>query len=205
MSGGDVPSPIDFHDLAQAKAWETDTIARRPYRSAFFRAFAETLNTQFREPFSVLELGSGPGHLAQAILSNCSVEKYAALDFSDAMHALARERLHPFLAKVEFVTRDFRDADWPSRLGPFNAIVTMQAAHEVRHVRHLTLLLSRARSCLAEDGTLLFCDHYLKPETGNPALYIPRDAQSAALQAAGFSTVLRLLDEGGMALYSARA
>src|SRR5437764_262326 len=103
MGDFDVPSPIDFHDPAQAKSWEQNTIVRRPWRPEFFQAFASELNSRFSQPFSVLELGSGPGHLAQQILSACQVARYCALDFSDAMHALACERLGPFAAKVEFV------------------------------------------------------------------------------------------------------
>ena len=206
MSGNDddVPTPIDFHDMAQTRAWEADTIQRRPWRPKFFQAFAAALNANFTWPIAVLELGSGPGHLAEAILSNCNIEKYTALDFSDAMHAIARERLSPFLNKTKFVTRDFRDADWPNGLGQFDAVLTHQAAHETRHVRRLHDLLNRARTCLKPDGLLLYCDHYLKPETGNAALYLSRDQQVPALEAAGFSNVTLLLDEGGMALYDAR-
>lgn len=198
----DVPTPIDFHDMTQARAWEANTIARRPWRPKFFQTFADALNTHFTRPITVLELGSGPGHLAEAILSNCAIEKYTALDFSEAMHAIARERLAPFLDKTEFVSRDFRDADWPKGLGQFDAVVTHQAAHETRHVRRLNDLLTRARTCLNKDGVLLYCDHYQKPETPNPALYLARDQQIPALEAAGFSGITLLLDEGGMALYA---
>jgi hypothetical protein len=41
MPDDDVPSPIDFHDPVQARAWVEDTVKRRPYRPRFFAAFAE--------------------------------------------------------------------------------------------------------------------------------------------------------------------
>lgn len=63
MSDDDVPSPIDFRDPAQAKAWEATTMARRPYRTQFFAGFVAAICDQFSQSVSLLELGSGPGHL----------------------------------------------------------------------------------------------------------------------------------------------
>jgi hypothetical protein len=54
------------------------------------------------------------------------------------MHDLARERLGALAKKVEFVELDFRAADWPKGLGLFDCVITMQAAHETRHKRHLS-------------------------------------------------------------------
>lgn len=203
MGDLDVPTPIDFHDPEQAKAWEQDTISRRPWRPEFFQAFAAELNVHFERPFSVLELGSGPGHLAKQILSACPIARYCALDFSEAMHARAREHLGPLAKKVEFVTRDFRFPEWTDGLDPFDAIVTMQAAHEVRHKRHLPKLLTLVRAVIAPEGTLLYCDHYAEGGQ-NPDLMVKRDEQPLALEHAAFTDIRRLLDKGGMALYAAR-
>jgi len=60
-----VPSPIDFADVAQARAWVADTVRRRPGRLQFGPAFAAALNACFNT-IRVVELGSG--HLADAIL-----------------------------------------------------------------------------------------------------------------------------------------
>ena len=224
----DVPSPIDFHDPVQARAWETDTIARKPWRPEFFAAFAAALKNNFvnfpsppggegRAPalaqqgrtrvpgegqISVLELGSGPGHLARVILSDCPEATYCALDFSETMHGLARERLGSLAARVQFIARDFRKPDWRQGLGPFDAVVTMQAAHELRHKRHLPKLLSRIINVLTPGGVFLYCDHYAEGGR-NPDLMLTRDNQPRALEQAGFSDVRRMLDKVGMALYSA--
>lgn len=65
-------------------------------------------------------------------------------------------------------------------LGPFDAIVTMQAAHETRHQRHLVPLLERARTVLVQGGVLLYADHYLTPETRLPSLTPARADQPLA-------------------------
>jgi hypothetical protein len=75
MSDDDVPSPVDFRDPAQAKAWEATTMARRPYRTQFFGAFVAAICDQFSQSVSLLELGSGPGHLAEHILRHCDVSR----------------------------------------------------------------------------------------------------------------------------------
>ena len=198
----DVPSPIDFHDLVQARAWEADTIRRRPWRPRFFAAFAHALNEAFGAAPDILELGSGPGHLAEHVLQHCNVRRYTALDFSEAMHGLARERLAANAHKVVFITRDFRHADCLRGLGAFDAVLTMQAAHETRHKNHLPPFLDRLYAVLRSRGLILYCDHYAeKNGDKNGALYVERDEQPLALTAAGFTDVQRLHEEGGMALY----
>jgi SAM-dependent methyltransferase len=198
----DVPSPIDFHDPVQARAWEADTVERRPWRPQFFAAFASVLQARFNRPITVLELGSGPGHLAEHLLTQCAIDGYVALDFSAAMHEIARERLSLFLDKVEFAVRDFRQADWGEGLGQFDAVVTLQAAHETRHIRHLPGFLSRAQQRLAPGGLFLYCDHYLGV-LSNADLYLAAEEQPLALAAVGFHNVQKRLDIGGMALFSA--
>ena len=198
-SDDDVPIRVDFRDAETARAWIEDTRIRRPYRPRFFAAFCAALAT--RRQLRILELGSGPGQLAREILVHCDVHAYVALDFSTAMHELAAEHLGELANRVTFVTRDFRDAAWPTGLGTFDAVVTLQAAHETRHARHLVPLLSRARTLLAAGGVLLYADHYLTPETKLPALFAARADQPRALERAGFVDVHLRHDEGAMALW----
>ena len=99
------------------------------------------------------------------------------------------------------MTRDFREPVWPDDLGTFDAIVTLQAAHETRHKRHLVPLLERARTVVAHGGVLLYADHYLTPETKLPALAPERADQPLALERAGFVDVQLHYEEGTMALW----
>lgn len=88
---GDVPIRVDFRDPATARTWIEDTRIKRPYRPRFFAAFCAALAS--RPKLRILELGSGPGHLAREILVHCDVHIYVALDFSPAMHEIAAEHL----------------------------------------------------------------------------------------------------------------
>ncbi len=116
------------------------------------------------------------------------------------MHELARQHIGPAADRVTFEIRDFRTRGWPAYLGPVDAILTMQAAHEVRHKDHLPALLRQLRALIAPRGLLLFCDHYAEPGK-NPALFPTLEDQPRLLAEAGFSTVTPLLDQGSMTLY----
>ena len=198
-SDDDVPIRVDFRDAATARAWIEETRIKRPYRPRFFAAFCAALAPRPR--LRILELGSGPGQLAREILRHCDVRTYVALDFSPAMHAIAAEHLGELASRVTFVTRDFREPTWADDLGTFDAVVTLQAAHETRHKRHLVPLLARARTVLAPGGVVLYADHYLTPETKLPALSPARDEQPLALERAGFVDVELRHEEGNMALW----
>jgi SAM-dependent methyltransferase len=195
----DLPIRVDFRDPATARTWVEETRIKRPFRPHFFAAFCAALAG--RPKLRILELGSGPGQLAREILVHCDVATYIALDFSPAMHAIAAEHLGELARGVAFVTRDFREPSWPSGLGPFDAVVTLQAAHETRHKRHLVALLERARTVLSPGGVVLYADHYLTPESKLPGLAPAREDQPRALERAGFVDVQLRHEEGNIALW----
>jgi cyclopropane fatty-acyl-phospholipid synthase-like methyltransferase len=72
---------------------------------------------------------------------------YVALDFSAAMHQLAAARLGSATGLVQFIERSFREEGWTCGLEQFDAIVTNQAVHELRHKRHAARLHAQARAC----------------------------------------------------------
>lgn|GEM_PF-302570 len=201
----DVPSPINFHNLAEAEEWVINTKKKRPYRHDFFIAFAQEINANFKNPVTILEIGSGPGHLARHILENCNVKKYMLLDFSAPMNEIARNHLGNFANRATFLKRNFKAPDWYKNLEKVDIVVTLQAVHEVRHKKHIGNLFKQLRHVLREDGMLLYSDHYYTEDNRNkhPELYLTLDEQSAILTKSGFHDVELLLDKGEMALYRA--
>ncbi len=197
----DVPSPIDLRLMSDARPWAAAALGKRPVRPEFFDAFAREIGV---DGARVLELGSGPGFLAGHLLHALPSLAYTALDFSPAMHELAAERLGERAARVRFVERSFREADWVDGLGPFDAIVTHQAVHEVRHKDHVPALHAQARALLAPGGKYLVCDHYLGGDgLSNEQLYMTVDQQREALLGAGFASVEAVLVKGGLVLHRA--
>jgi SAM-dependent methyltransferase len=198
----DVPSPIDLRLMSDARPWAETALARRPVRPEFFDTFAREIG---RADARVLELGSGPGFLADHLLRLLPDLRYVALDFSPAMHQLAAERLGERAPRVTFVERSFREPAWVDGLGPFDVVVTHQAVHELRHKDYATTLHAQVRPLLAAGGRYLVCDHFLgEGGLSNAQLYMTVDEQRDALLRAGFANVEPVLVKGGLALHRAQ-
>ncbi|MES1196721.1 MAG: hypothetical protein ABUL58_07240, partial [Steroidobacter sp.] len=75
----DVPSPIDLKDMTDARDWAAQAMKRRPYRTTFFNEIRNQLEQLKAQ--TILELGPGPGFLAERILSLRSGIQYTAFDF----------------------------------------------------------------------------------------------------------------------------
>lgn len=178
----DVPSPIDLRDPETARAWAEKADRTRPWR----QRIREVIAVEIAGAQRVLELGSGPGQLAQCVLAR--EVSYTCLDFSPAMHELARERCGD---RASYVVGDFKQPGWSHGLGEFDAVITMQAVHELRHKRHAAALY---REVCDIAPLLVVCDHepMLTAKTRfTPdqlrALNATCDEQHAFLRAAGFA------------------
>ncbi|MDK2124354.1 class I SAM-dependent methyltransferase [Parachitinimonas caeni] len=180
-------------------------MTKRPWRVEFFAAFASIIESSSSSDSSrVLELGSGPAFLAEHLLRSNSQLSYVALDFSAAMHELARLRLGAMAERVVFIERSFREPTWFNGLGQFDFVVTNQAVHELRHKQYAPALHRQVKSVLAPGGSYLVCDHIVGDGgMSNDQLYMTVDEQKQALLAAGFCRVDQVLLKGGLVLHCA--
>ena len=90
----DLPYGENFHDEGEAAAWAEAAAQKRPWRPMIFDHFAAAVMGAKVPGPRILELGSGPGFLAEHVLDRCgSVSRYTLLDFSEAMLAQSRRRL----------------------------------------------------------------------------------------------------------------
>lgn len=196
----DVPSPIDLRRMADAQQWAESALSKRPWRTEFFAAFARIIGNTFGG--RVLELGSGPGFLAEHLLRSNTRMHYVALDFSPAMHELAAQRLGDLAGRVQFVERSFREPAWPEGLGQFDFVVTNQAVHELRHKRHASRLHAQVKQVLGAGGAYLVCDHFVgEGGMSNDQLYLSVAEQRQALLDAGFDRAEQVLLKGGLVLH----
>jgi SAM-dependent methyltransferase len=196
MVTDDVHSRIDLRNPHTARQWSYTADDARPYRADVRACIADQVAGAPR----ILELGCGPGMLADAILERAPLAAYTLLDFSAPMLAMARRRVGSF-PFTTFALADFLDPSWPEGLGIFDAVVTMQAVHELRHKRRAALLYQQAHALLAAGGTLVVCDH--APPDDKP-LHATVDEQHAALASAGFADVTTISTSGTLYVISAR-
>lgn len=203
----DVPPGVDFLDDAQTDAWVLACEIDKPWRVPVRERFVE-LATELPAGARVLEVGSGPGLLAEAILDRCQdIESYTLLDFSPRMLELSRERLFRF-PKASFVEGDFKSRNWSAVLsGKFTAILAMQSVHEVRHKRHVPGLYREFAELLVPGGILAVCDGKprLPLSLAHSCLYMTPEEQLAAFASAGFPDTRVVLEFGTHVLVTGRA
>lgn len=190
----DVPTTWDFRVPRIAVTWAHDSDLKKPQRPEVRARIAERVaagrigelgaNPGPGAP-RILELGCGPGYLAEAILDEVPFAAYTLLDFSTTFLAMARRQAgsYPY---TDFVLADFVEPAWSEGLGTFDAIVTMQAVHELRHKRRAPMLYAQVRELLAPGGVLIVCDG--EPSNDGP-LAMTVAEQQAALASAGFTDI----------------
>jgi ubiquinone/menaquinone biosynthesis C-methylase UbiE len=201
MEPSDVPSKIDLRLPDDAKAWADSALTKRPWRQEFFKAFIDELISLKHSGLTILELGSGPGFLAEQILKAIPNIRYSLLDFSEPMHLLARERLNNYLPQLNFILKDFKRENWIENLGKYDVIVTNQAVHELRHKRYAIEFHKSVKSLLQNQGVYLVCDHYFGDDgMTNNQMYMIVEEQFNALSTAGFSNVKCVLQKNGLVL-----
>lgn len=202
MNETDVPSRIDLKKMRDAQEWERNAM-QRPYRLDLFGAFLKELSKLNRDSIRVLELGSGPGFLAEYLLTNLPTLQISLLDNSLAMHELAKKRLSKHLQSVRFIECDFKQQNWNDKLGDFDAVITLQAVHELRHKQYATDFHKQVSPLLGNHGVYLFCDHYFGLDAmQNNQLYMSHTEQGQSLEMSGFS-YNEILNKGGRVLYNA--
>lgn len=203
MSDQDVPSPINLRDPRDAQEWER-TAQERPGRSEIFQAFGRELLELGKSDLAILDLGSGPGFLAAYLLDAVPGARLTLLDFSASMHTLARARLGQRATRADFVERSFSESGWCHGIGPFDAVITNQAVHELRHKRYASQLHAAVKEVLKLGGTYLVCDHYFGAGgLQSDELYMTVDEQRNALFTAGFSEVRQVAAAGSLVMHRA--
>ena len=145
----DVPSPIDLRLYTDALEWQEQANVKRPWRKDFFDYYVSLINQKI-DQCDVLELGSGPGFLAQHLLSKLPNIEYTAFDFSEALHQLAQDKLTASeRARAKYIVGSFKEADWQMALTQkYDFIIIHQALHELRHKRYATDFHKIARTLL---------------------------------------------------------
>lgn len=194
--------PHDYFDENYVQEWERIANSRRPFRIQFFDAFAAEL--QPLAEAKILELGSGPGFLAEYILTRCRVAAYHLFDFSPPMLKLSRARLAGFADRVFAHEGSFLDEGWWKSLpGPFDAVISMQAVHEALRVEHIPQLYAESRLLIKAGGVILIADK-LDNELKDEANRFTADKHLAALSQAGFKEIRQVKAAGDLVMFAAR-
>jgi len=197
----DVSSTENLQSPDGARAWADAADRKRPLRIQIRRAIADELR-MLPPGARVLELGSGPGFLAEQVLSRCTqLATYTLFDFSEPMLDMSRQLVERF-PSATFLLGDFRSDGWTQlATGPYEAVVSMQAVHEVRHKRHVPRLYRQVHSVLVPSGIFVVADRTPEDDSSrSTALFMTGREQLQALADAGFENVRLLMSGDALAL-----
>jgi SAM-dependent methyltransferase len=197
----DYTGPHDYFNEDYVDEWASIANLKRPFRQRIFEIFAAEL-LKLDHP-CVLDIGSGPGFLAERVLMECDVESYHLFDFSPRMLELSSERLESFVDKTVYHEGSFLDDGWwkllPMR---FDAIVSLQAVHEVRDSGRIPRLYAECRRLLRSGGLMLIADQINKDEKQEEH-FLSSEEHRAALLGAGFDSVRVVCEVGDIGMFAA--
>ncbi|MCG8371001.1 MAG: class I SAM-dependent methyltransferase [Proteobacteria bacterium] len=139
-----------------------------------------------RPPRRVLDLGCGPGVLAESILQKFADARVVCLDISPVSLAKARRKLSPYGERAEFVECPL-DGDWTQDVGDgFDLVIAVQSLHHVPRARK-PLVIDRVYEALQPGGLFVLSDRIELHEQETFRLYVA--VENLARTARGFPSL----------------
>lgn len=193
---------LTFRDLRTQEdvaEWTASLQIRYPERTEVMQHLAVQLKALPFPALQVVELGPGPGLLAELLLHELPQMHYTGFDSSDLLLAHAQNQLAPFGPRARLIQADLNAGDWLAHLpAEVNAFISLQALHDLGDESHINRVYGLARRLLVPGGLLLNADFVVSPGQDNPdqpgRRSIPRHLE--LLHAHGFERVSCTLELG---------
>jgi len=150
----------EFHDEQFSQNW-SDRFIPTPDRVSLFQLILDNIE---KENTEVLELGIGPGYLAEHILTKRDNIIYEGLDFSRPMLDIASKRLAGIRTEKIFTQADLTASSWRNdvRTKP-KTIISTWALHDLLSKENIFNVYKSAYAILPQGGKLINGD-FIKPE-----------------------------------------
>jgi tRNA (cmo5U34)-methyltransferase len=128
-----------------------------PRRQEMIAVLLEAVPFGAGEPLKILELGSGEGLLAEALLTHFSRATLTALDGSASMRLEAIARLRDFGDRARVDAFDVAALDWWDRMFGADVVISSLCLHHLNDARK-QYLYKAAADRLSPRGVLLMAD-----------------------------------------------
>jgi len=117
-------------------------------------------NIAYTKEMHIIDFGSGTGLLTQEIAPY--IKKITAVDMSDAMIEVLREKVPTFPCELEVLKLDIMDENSSQTLQNIDGIISSMTIH---HLKDTEALLEKFYTLLDENGTIALAD--LETEDGD--------------------------------------
>ena len=128
-----------------------------PRRADMIATLVSAVPFGHAEPIKILELGSGDGLLAEALLTAFPAAMLTALDGSESMRREATTRLVRFGDRARVAAFDLAALDWWDRMFSVDVIVSSLCLHHLNDAKKQYLYKAAAER-LSSRGALLIAD-----------------------------------------------
>lgn len=136
--------------------WVDKDSRRAAEREAQFKATISWLSVMVGGEAKVMDLGCGPGTLAEKLLAAFPAMQVICSDGSDEMLKLARQRLAGYGARVSYAQADFGRQNWSVNLpGQLDAVVSARAIHNLRSLKLIAPVYREIHGLLKSGGVFL--------------------------------------------------
>jgi ubiquinone/menaquinone biosynthesis C-methylase UbiE len=153
----------EFDDEEYVEGW-ADQFVPTPERIELFNIILSELKSQIPPNGCVVELGIGPGYLADHLMRAMPDIQYYGIDFSAPMLDIAQQRLRPHSARISYVQASLvKDNWWTGISMPVNAIVSTWALHDLGSQENVEVVYKSCAQVLQDGGMLLNGD-FIKPD-----------------------------------------
>jgi tRNA (cmo5U34)-methyltransferase len=139
-----------------------------PGRTEQIAALLHLIPAQIDETFTIVELASGEGKLAEAILEKFPACHYIAFDGSELMRKRLAQRLARFSSRLEIRSFEIAEQSWRTTLpSPLRAVLSSLCVHHLSAQGKQELFQDMANH-LEPTGALLLAD-IIEPATAHVA------------------------------------
>ena len=153
----------EFHDKDFVTGW-ANRFVPTPERLQLFNLILTELKHHVPSDGNIVEMGIGPGYLADHLLRAMPDIKYFGVDFSEPMLDIALQRLAQHSQRVAYIQADLvKDRWWKDIPVPVNAIVSTWALHDLGSQENVETVYRGCSQTLINNGLLLNGD-FIKPD-----------------------------------------
>jgi ubiquinone/menaquinone biosynthesis C-methylase UbiE len=136
--------------------WVSKDSQRAAEREAQFNAAISWVSVFVEGRSRVMDLGCGPGTLAEKLLAAFPEMSVICSDGSDEMLRLARQRLDSFGDRTSFIQADFAADNWIAEVPrELDAVVSARAIHNLRKLKLIGPVYSQIFELLRPGGLFL--------------------------------------------------